>query len=68
MLRPSLERPRDDAAGMGLMRSVLQDSPAVTNLFAGSVEQLLRDVLAPPRRAFFQWGSWYELQRVDATT
>lgn len=53
---------------MTLMRGILQDSPSVTTVFAGSVEHVLRDLLAPPHRAFHQWGSWYELQPVDEAT
>jgi len=53
---------------MNLMRSVLQESPAVTCLFAGSSEHMMRDLLGEDHRAFYQWGAWYELEPIAAST
>ena len=53
---------------MNLMRSVFQESPAVTCLFAGSVQHMMRDLLAAEHRAFHQWGSWFELGPISAET
>lgn len=47
------------------MRSILQDSDSVTCLFAGSAEHLMRDLFAPRRRAFFQFGGFHELTPID---
>jgi uncharacterized protein len=44
-----------------LLRGVLQDSPAVTVLFAGSIEHVMRDLFGPSERALSQFGSFYEL-------
>jgi hypothetical protein len=43
------------------MRGVLQRSTAVSVLFAGSVEHLMRDLFAPSDRALSQFGSFHEL-------
>ena len=43
------------------MRAVLQRSPHVSVLFAGSMEHLMRDLFAPTERAFSQFGSYHEL-------
>ena len=43
------------------LRAVLQDSPAVTVLFAGSIEHVMRDLFGPAERALSQFGSFYEL-------
>ena len=43
------------------LRAVLQDSPAVTVLFAGSIEHVMRDLFGPADRALSQFGSFYEL-------
>lgn len=48
------------------MRAILQDSPHVTCLFAGSVEHLMRDLFAPSQRAFYQFGGFFELGPIDA--
>lgn len=53
---------------MNLMRAVLQESPAVTCLFAGSVQHMMRDLLASEHRAFYQWGAWFELGTIDVET
>jgi uncharacterized protein len=44
-----------------LLRAVMQDSPAVTVLFAGSIEHVMRDLFGPSERALSQFGSFYEL-------
>jgi hypothetical protein len=43
------------------MRAVLQRSPRVSVLFAGSIEHLMRDLFAPSDRALSQFGGFYEL-------
>jgi hypothetical protein len=43
------------------MRAVLQRSPHVSVLFAGSMEHLMRDLFAPTERAFSQFGAYHEL-------
>lgn len=48
------------------LRSVLQDSPAVTVLFAGSIEHVMRDLFGPAERALSQFGSFYELPPIAA--
>lgn len=40
------------------MRSMLQSSPRVTAVFAGSIEHAMRDLFAPPHRAFYKFGSF----------
>lgn len=47
-----------------LMRSVLQGSPAVTTIFSGSQEHMMRDLLAPRNRAFHGWGAWVALAHI----
>lgn len=44
-----------------LLRAVMQDSPAVTVLFAGSIEHVMRDLFGPAERALSQFGSFCEL-------
>lgn len=53
---------------MNLMRSVLQVSPAVTCLFAGSVQHMMRDLLAVEHRALYQFGSWFEIGPIPEAT
>jgi hypothetical protein len=48
------------------LRAVLQDSPAVTVLFAGSIEHVMRDLFGPSERALSQFGSFYELPPIAA--
>jgi hypothetical protein len=43
------------------LRSVLQRSPRVSVLFAGSMEHLMRDLFGPTRRALSQFGNFHEL-------
>ncbi len=47
-----------------LMRSILQHSPGVTTLFAGSVAHLMRDLFDEEKRAFYKFGGWRELQPI----
>lgn len=58
----------DPGEVMNLLRSVLQDSASVTCLFAGSVQHMMRDLLAAEHRAFYQWGSWFELELIEPET
>ncbi len=46
------------------MRAVLQRSPRVSVLFAGSIEHLMRDLFAPSDRALSQFGGFYELAQI----
>lgn len=46
---------------MNVMRAVLQESPSVTCLFAGSMQHMMRDLLGAEHRAFFLWGAWFDL-------
>ena len=46
------------------LRSVLQRSPRVSVLFAGSIEHLMRDLFAPTDRAHSQFGSFHELAAI----
>lgn len=48
------------------LRAVLQDSPSVTVLFAGSIEHVMRDLFGPAERALSQFGSFYELPTIAA--
>ena len=43
------------------MRAVLQRSPRVTCLFAGSLEHLMRDLFTPRQRAFYRFGGFFTL-------
>ena len=43
------------------LRAVLQRSPSVSVLFAGSMEHLMRDLFSPDERALSQFGSFYQL-------
>jgi hypothetical protein len=43
------------------LRSVLQDSPHVTCIFAGSIEHLMRDLFAPRHRALHNFGGFQHL-------
>jgi hypothetical protein len=47
------------------MRAVFQRSEAVSYLFAGSIEHVMRDLFAPSRRAFSGFGSFYRLRPID---
>jgi uncharacterized protein len=46
------------------LRAVLQRSPLVSVLFAGSVEHLMRDLFGPARRALSQFGNFHELSPI----
>lgn len=48
------------------LRAVLQRSPRVSVLFAGSMEHLMRDLFAPDDRALSQFGSFFELTPITA--
>lgn len=48
------------------MRAVLQRSPNVSVLFAGSMEHLMRDLFAPTERAFSQFGAYHELAPITS--
>jgi hypothetical protein len=49
-----------------LMRGILQRSPGVTSLFAGSVAHLMRDLFDDEKRAFYKFGAWRELRPIAA--
>jgi hypothetical protein len=49
------------------VRAVLQRSNEVSVLFAGSIEHLMRDLLAPSERALSQFGSFHELTEISPT-
>src|SRR2546423_1340682 len=48
------------------LRSILQRSPHVSVLFAGSMEHLMRDLFAPGDRALSQFGAFHELAPIPA--
>jgi hypothetical protein len=48
------------------MRAVFQRTTAVSYLFAGSIEHVMRDLFAPSRRAFSGFGSFYSLRPILA--
>lgn len=48
------------------MRAIFQRSTAVSYLFAGSIEHVMRDLFAPSRRAFSGFGSFYALRPIAA--
>jgi uncharacterized protein len=62
----SARRPYGDPdAVTNRMRAVFQRSTAVSYLFAGSIEHVMRDLFAPSRRAFSGFGSFYALRPID---
>jgi hypothetical protein len=62
----SARRPYGDAdAVTNRMRAVFQRTQAVSYLFAGSIEHVMRDLFAPSRRAFSGFGSFYALRPID---
>ena len=62
----SARRPYGDPdAVTNRMRAVFQRSSAVSYLFAGSIEHVMRDLFAPSRRAFSGFGSFYALRPID---
>jgi uncharacterized protein len=62
----SARRPYGDPdAVTNRMRAVFQRSGAVSYLFAGSIEHVMRDLFAPTRRAFSGFGSFYALRPID---
>ena len=63
----SARRPYGDPDSVtNRMRAVFQRSTAVSYLFAGSIEHVMRDLFAPSRRAFSGFGSFYALRPIDA--
>jgi hypothetical protein len=61
----SARRPYGDPdAVTNRMRAVFQRSTAVSYLFAGSLEHVMRDLFAPARRAFSGFGSFYSLRAI----
>jgi uncharacterized protein len=61
----SARRPYGDAdAVTNRMRAIFQRSTAVSYLFAGSIEHVMRDLFAPSRRAFSGFGSFYALRPI----
>jgi uncharacterized protein len=61
----SARRPYGDPdAVTNRMRAVFQRSTAVSYLFAGSIEHVVRDLFAPARRAFSGFGSFYALRSI----
>jgi uncharacterized protein len=61
----SARRPYGDPdAVTNRMRAVFQRSTAVSYLFAGSIEHVMRDLFAPTRRAFSGFGSFYSLRPI----
>ena len=62
----SARRPYGDPdAVTNRMRAVFQRTEAVSYLFAGSIEHVVRDLFAPSRRAFSGFGSFYTLRPID---
>jgi hypothetical protein len=55
----------DPDAVTNRMRAVFQRSTAVSYLFAGSLEHVVRDLFAPSRRAFSGFGSFYALRPIS---
>ena len=63
----SARRPYGDPdAVTNRMRAIFQRSTAVSYLFAGSIEHVMRDLFAPSRRAFSGFGSFYSLRPITA--
>jgi uncharacterized protein len=63
----SARRPYGDPdAVTNRMRAIFQRSTAVSYLFAGSIEHVMRDLFAPSRRAFSGFGSFYSLGAIAA--
>ena len=50
------------------MRAILQRSPKVTCIFAGSIEHMMRDVFATEKRAMYQFGSFFTLSPISNET
>jgi uncharacterized protein len=55
----------DPDAVTNRMRAVFQRTTAVSYLFAGSIEHVVRDLFAPSRRAFSGFGSFYGLRPIS---
>src|SRR3954462_10363878 len=56
----------DPATVTRQLRAILQRSPHVSVLFAGSMEHLMRDLFAPGDRALSQFGAFHELAPIPA--
>src|SRR3954469_2910013 len=56
----------DPAVVTRQLRAILQRSPHVSVLFAGSMEHLMRDLFAPGDRALSQFGAFHELEPIPA--
>ena len=56
----------DPDAVTKLMRSVLQNSPRVTVLFAGSIDHAMRELFTPEHRAFYRFGAFETLGVITA--
>ncbi len=48
------------------IRAILQRSPDVSVLFAGSMEHMMRDLFAPNERALSQFGSFHDLTAISS--
>jgi hypothetical protein len=47
------------------MRAILQRSPHVTCLFAGSIEHMMREIFTPKSRAMYQFAGFFTLDPID---
>ena len=47
------------------MRAILQRSPHVTCLFAGSIEHMMRELFGTQARAMYQFGSFFTLDPIE---
>jgi len=60
-------RPYGDPDGVTKrMRAIFQRSDHVSQLFAGSLEHVMRDLFAPTRRAFSGYGTFKALRPIDS--
>jgi uncharacterized protein len=56
----------DPAVVTRQLRAILQRSPHVSVLFAGSMEHLMRELFAPGDRALSQFGAFHDLRPIPA--
>jgi DNA-binding transcriptional ArsR family regulator len=49
-----------------MLRAILQRSPSVAVVFAGSIEHMMRELFGPSDRALSQFGSFFELGKITA--
>jgi hypothetical protein len=47
-----------------MLRAILQRSPSVAVVFAGSIEHMMRELFGPTDRALSQFGSFFELGEI----